>query len=94
VRTEAPSKVGFQSDLIFSGFNDKYRLELHESIFNIVWFGEGRWSWQDIYEMPIFLRRFWIKKMQGIVKERNDARKASLQKQNKTPTSLPTNHRR
>lgn len=87
---EAPSIAGFQSDLIFSGFNSKYRLELHESIFNIVWFGEGRWSWQDIYEMPIFLRIFWIKKMQSIVKERNDARRNSLQKQSKPLTSVPT----
>ena len=91
---EAPSIAGFQSDLIFSGFNSKYRLELHESIFNIVWFGEGRWSWQDIYEMPIFLRIFWIKKMQSIVKERNDARRNSLQKQSKPLTSVPTKRRR
>jgi hypothetical protein len=91
---EAPSKVGFQSDLIFSGFNSKYRLELHESIFNMVWFGEGRWSWQDIYEMPIFLRRFWIKKIQGIMKNRDELRKASLQQQSKSATSLPTKRRR
>jgi hypothetical protein len=89
---EAPLKPGFHSELIFSGFNKQYRLKLHESIFDMVWFGEGRWSWQDIYEMPIFLRRFWIKKIERIMKERDDSRKRSLQ-QNNPSRPLPTKRR-
>ena len=88
---EAPSIAGFQSDLIFSGFNSKYRLELHESIFNIVWFGEGRWSWQDLYTMPVFLRRYWVKRITAIIKEKNDSAKKQ-QKSNKS--KVPTKRRR
>jgi len=69
VKTEAPFLPGFQSSQIFSGFDSKYRVELQEAIFNIVWFGEGRWNWKDIYEMPIFLRKFWIRKINSIVED-------------------------
>lgn len=91
---EAPLLPGFQSDLIFSGFNSQYRVQLHDSIFEIVWFGEGRWSWQDIYEMPIFLRRFWIKKINGIVKDRQDAIKKQQQQLKSNKSKVPTKRRR
>jgi hypothetical protein len=85
---------GFQLSLIFSGFNAKYRLQLHETIFDIVWFGEGRWSWQDIYDMPIFLRRYWIKRINGIAKDRQDAVKKQQQQQKSNKNKLPTKRRR
>ena len=25
-----------------------------------MWHGEGRWDWNTIYNMPVFLRNFWI----------------------------------
>jgi len=94
VNAEAPLLPGFQLSLIFSGFNTKYRLQLHETIFDIVWFGEGRWSWQDIYDMPIFLRRYWIKRINGIAKDRQDAVKKQQQQQKSNKNKLPTKRRR
>tara|TARA_R100001509_G_scaffold138970_1_gene93321 strand:- start:133 stop:411 length:279 start_codon:yes stop_codon:yes gene_type:complete len=91
VNTEAPLLPGFPLRLIFSGFDAKYRLQLHETIFDIVWFGEGRWNWTDIYNMPIFLRRYWIKRINGIVKDREAAVKQQQQKSNKS--KLPTKRR-
>lgn len=26
----------------------------------MMWHGEGRWDWNTIYNMPVFLRNFWI----------------------------------
>lgn len=90
---EAPLPPGFRSDLIFSGFNAEYRLQLHETIFDIVWFGEGRWSWKDVYDMPVFLRRFWIQKITGKVKDREDRIKQQQQRKSNNP-KLPTKPRR
>mgnify|MGYP003630482556 FL=1 len=94
MNTEAPLLPGFQLSLIFSGFNAKYRLQLHETIFDIVWFGEGRWSWQDIYDMPVFLRRYWIKRINGIVKDRQDAVTKQQQQQKSNKNKIPTKRRR
>ena len=85
---------GFRLDLIFSGFNAKYRLQLHETIFDIVWFGEGRWSWKDVYDMPVFLRRFWLKKITGIIKDREESLKKQQQQRKSNKTKLPTKPRR
>ena len=92
---EAPLQPGFRLDLIFSGFNAEYRLQLHETIFDIVWFGEGRWSWQDIYEMPIFLRRYWVKRVNRIIKERDEYnQKLKQQRKSSSKSSVPTKPRR
>lgn len=26
----------------------------------MMWYGAGRWDWNTIYNMPVFLRNFWI----------------------------------
>ena len=88
---EAPSLPGFRLDLIFSGFNAEYRLQLHETIFDIVWFGEGRWSWKDVYDMPVFLRRFWLKKITGIIKDRDESLKNNNNSVNLTKRNFQQN---
>ena len=86
---EAPLLPGFQSDLIFSGFDNQYRLDLHETIFNLIWFGDGRWSWDDIYNMPIFLRRYWVNRVSGIIKDREEASKARESRSKSKSSNVP-----
>lgn len=76
----APSSLHFQLDQTFFGFNSSYRMQLHETIFNVIWFGEGRWDWETIYTMPVFLRNFWVKKINKIVEDRNKTAKQQTQK--------------
>jgi hypothetical protein len=59
----APSLPGFSLDRTFFGIEPSDRLRIHEMIFDLIWWGQGRWDWNTIYNMPIFLRTFWIKKV-------------------------------
>lgn len=79
----APSSLHFLLDQTFFGFNASYRMQLHETIFNIIWFGEGRWDWETIYTMPVFLRNFWVKKINKIIEDQNKAAKQQTQKSNR-----------
>jgi len=76
----APSNLCFQLDLTFFGFDASYRVQLHDTIFNIIWFGEGRWDWDTVYNMPVFLRNFWIKKINEIIDNKKQAIKQQQQK--------------
>lgn len=69
-----PSQLPFKLEQTFFGFNPDDRVKLHDNIFNLIWHGEGRWDWDTIYHMPIFLRRFYIKKVNKFLQEREDAR--------------------
>ena len=69
---EAPSKPCFRLEQTFFGFKPEDRVSLHENIFKILWYGEGRWDWDTIYNMPVFLRNYWIKRINDIAKTRID----------------------
>ena len=63
----APSPLPFPLDQNFFGFKPKDRVEFHDSIFNLIWWGEGRWDWDTIYNMPVHIRRRWIKHINAII---------------------------
>ena len=66
---EAPSLLGFNLGQTFFGFKPEDRVAFHDNIFNLIWHGDGRWDWDTIYEMPIFLRRHWTKRINKILKD-------------------------
>lgn len=87
---EAPSLLGFKLDQTFFGFNALDRVQLHENIFNLLWHGEGRWDWDTIYNMPVFLRRFYVKRVNAIIQERIDRVAQQQEKQrSRTTTKSP-----
>ena len=63
MKRETPSLPGFRLEQTFFGFKPEDRVALHETIFNLIWAGAGRWDWDTIYTMPIPIRRFWISKL-------------------------------
>jgi hypothetical protein len=76
-----PSLQCFRLDQTFFGFKAEDRVQLHESLFNLVWHGAGRWTWQDLYNMPVYLRRFWIRKLNYMVEEAKQRDETNRKKQ-------------
>lgn len=37
----------------------------------MIWWGEGRWDWNTVYNMPIPIRKLWTKKINEILEARN-----------------------
>jgi hypothetical protein len=68
---EAPLLPGFRLDQTFFGYKPEDRIVLHENLFNLIWWGEGRWDWDTIYNMPIPIRKLWTKKVNDIIAARN-----------------------
>ncbi len=59
----APSVQCFKLDQTFFGFKPQDRVALHSTLFDLVWQGEGRWSWETVYNLPVNTRKFWINKI-------------------------------
>jgi len=58
-----PSNLDFPLDQTFFGFSAKDRKYLHDALFDLVWEGAGRWSIDDVYNMPLPMRRLWVSKL-------------------------------
>ena len=48
------------------------RQNLFNQIHEIVFHGQGGYTWTDVYEMPIWLRRYTFRKLQDYYKEKNE----------------------
>ena len=89
MKTEAPSQQGFQLDRTFFGLDIKDKPRLHDTLFNLLWAGEGRWDWDTVYHMPIFLRNFWIRKLNKLHDIKKKAQQKANQKQTKPKIQKP-----
>ncbi len=77
---EAPSLLGFQLDQTFFGFKPEDRVTFHENIFNFIWYSDGKFSWDDVYNMPIFLRNFYTKKINKIFSQQQQDAEEQMKK--------------
>lgn len=93
MKTEAPSLLGFSLEQTFFGFKPQDRITLHENIFNLIWYGEGRWDWDTIYNMPLFLRRMYVNRINKIIEERTDMQKQQTERINRQRNKLPNSPR-
>jgi hypothetical protein len=69
------------------GLPPEYKLGLHEEIFNLCYHSNGGFTHGEIYHMPIYLRRFYIKKLVD-VKKQESAQYESASKNTKSPSKI------
>jgi len=67
-----PSKLGFNLDPTFFGYDTTYSVHIHSLIFDMIWYSDGRFDWDTLYYMPIYLRDFYLKKLNQKIEERNN----------------------
>jgi hypothetical protein len=44
----------------------------------MLWHGAGRWDWKTLYTMPVYLRRYWIRRIEKMIAE-DEQRKSQQQ---------------
>ena len=57
----------------------KHKPQIHEEIFQIIYFGQG-FTHSDVYNMPVYLRKFYYKQLLDVKKKESDEVKKSQQK--------------
>ena len=57
----------------FFGLGLNYKTGMHEEIFSLCYYGQGGFTWDEVYGLPIHLRRFYIKKVQEEIEKKNKA---------------------
>lgn len=76
-------KRGCPSGPTFFGLTPQYKFELHKSIMRVAYYSNGAFDVEQLYNMPVYLRNFYIKQLEDIkVKEAeviNSAQKRSKQ---------------
>jgi len=49
--------------LISFGLAPDYKIVLHDEIFNLCYYSNGGFTQSEVYALPVYLRRFYLKKL-------------------------------
>ena len=63
----------------FFGLSPEYKKTLHDSIFNMTYY-DSKFTFTELYNMPVYLRRYYENKLIQIRKEENDEMKKAQSK--------------
>ena len=92
-RPASPFVVSFQLGWTFFGLTSKYRLTVQEQLFDLIYYGKG-FSYTEAYNMPVYLRHFFIRKINKIHKDRKKAEEKAHKKAKSSSRSKPPKFRR
>ena len=56
----------------FFGLPPEYKLQIHEEIFQLILHLKGGFTFSDAYNLPIYLRTFYLKRLQTFYKKEAD----------------------
>ena len=74
--------------LTFFGLTQEYRLYFFKQIHEIVFNGQGGYSWETVYNMPIWLRKFTFETLKEHYDKINEENKKLENQYNKKDNSL------
>ena len=52
----------------FFGLTSEHKIEIHKTIFALAYYGNGGFTFDQVYNMPIYLRNFYIKQLEDTKK--------------------------
>jgi hypothetical protein len=73
----------------FFGLTPDYKIGLHEEVFSLCYYSQGGFTWSEVYELPIYLRRFYIQQVSKAIEARNKAESAAASKTSSPKFSPP-----
>lgn len=78
ILTSRNNEVLLDINTSFFNHSEEYGYYLHKEIFDFVYYSKGRFTFTEIYNMPIVYRRGYIKMLSDTLqKESDEAKKAS-----------------
>jgi len=66
--------------LAFFGLNPNYRQHVHSHIFDLIYHGNGGFTFSDVYNLPVWARKFYIGKILDFKTAENKANETHAQK--------------
>lgn len=67
----------------FFGLTSEYKLQVHKLLFTLAYYSEGAFTHTEVYNMPIYLRTFYLRQLEEAKEEEQKAIKGAASKPNK-----------
>ena len=80
---EQNRRLQWKSLLSFFGLQPKHKKDIHEEIFQLIYYHKGGFTFNEVYNLPIHIRRFYIERLTKQYKDEN----TEIKKQQKAAAS-------
>jgi hypothetical protein len=80
IQLERRIRWQFQSPYDFFGLPPEYKPEIHEQIFQLILHSKGGITFSDAYNLPIYLRHFYLRRLQTFYKKEAEELRKELDK--------------
>jgi len=68
--------------LRFFGLTSEHKADIHKVLFALVYYSNGGFTHSEVYNMPVYLRAFYIKQLEDAKTEEADVVKSASKKGN------------
>lgn len=65
----------FHSPLHFFGLTPSHKPQIHSEIFDICYYGKGGFTHTEVYGMPVYLRKWYLRKLSDTYQDEAKAAK-------------------
>ena len=84
-----PFEVRLISDWTFFGLTPTYKVNKQEQIFDLVYHSQGGFTYQDVYNMPVYMRTFYLRKLQKLFDSQKKEHEKAMKKARKSSPKSP-----
>ena len=81
------ARLQWKSLLSFFGLQPKHKKDIHEEIFQLIYYHKGGFTFNEVYNLPIYLRKVYLNRLNKQYSDENKeiekARKKTQQKYKK-----------
>ena len=78
------ARLQWKSLLSFLGLQPKHKKDIHEEIFQLIYYHKGGFTFNEVYNLPIYLRKVYLNRLNKQYSDENKeiekARKKTQQK--------------
>jgi len=68
--------------LTFFGLGPNYRPQIYDQIFDLMYYGNMGFNFTELYNMPVFLRNYYYRKLVDVKKKEKERHDAEVDKIN------------
>jgi len=73
----------------FFGLTPEYKFQVYQEVHDLVYYGNGGFIYSEVYNMPIHIRRYHIRKINDLHEERNKAEQDAMAKSQQSVKQIP-----
>ena len=73
----------------FFGLTPSYKFQVYDEIHDLVYYGKGGFLYSEVYNMPIHIRRYHIRKINDLHEKHNEEHEKAMRQSSQVAKNFP-----